>query len=176
MSASRSTCPICAATFTADPTQEPAYRASLSGDDKAERERLLRAINAYWALKHHMSESHAEAMFVCGRQSEGPSGAGQPEAFWERDGTCSYCGSLSADQFFAAIEAGAEVGPTDKSYKVYLRGDGVPEVRGAAKFYFQHLDQAGQDRFIELFNAKRMKIGYPGHFYALPYFCVATKA
>lgn len=35
---------------------------------------------------------------------------------------CSYCGSMSGDDFMAAVRAGAEVGPTDKSYKVYVAG------------------------------------------------------
>lgn len=39
---------------------------------------------------------------------------------WREDGTCSYCGSMSPDQFFAAIEAGYELGPTDKNYKIYV--------------------------------------------------------
>ena len=46
-----------------------------------------------------------------------------PDSFRvNRDGveTCSYCGSISPEAFFAAVEAGAEVGPTDKSYKVYI--------------------------------------------------------
>lgn len=34
--------------------------------------------------------------------------------------TCSYCGSCSPEVLFAAIEAGHEIGPTDKGYKVYL--------------------------------------------------------
>ena len=42
------------------------------------------------------------------------------------------------------------------------------------KFYFQHLDtQALRDRFIELHNAKKIKIGFPGHFYVRPFFCSA---
>jgi hypothetical protein len=48
------------------------------------------------------------------------------------------------------------------------------EPRGAtlhAKFYFQHLvtDENFQ-KFIDLYNAKKMNIGYPGHFYSKPYF------
>lgn len=34
--------------------------------------------------------------------------------------TCSYCGSVSPEVLFAAIEAGHELGPTDKGYKLYL--------------------------------------------------------
>ena len=75
---------------------------------------------------------------------------------------CSYCGSISPESFFAAIEAGKELGPTDKNYKVY--------VDGTHKFYFQHLDPAGQRRFVELFNAKRLKFDSTGAFYVLPYF------
>lgn len=39
---------------------------------------------------------------------------------WRDDGTCSYCGSLNPDLLFAAIEDGAaELGATDKNYKLY---------------------------------------------------------
>lgn len=56
----------------------------------------------------------------------------------DRDGhgkeTCSYCGSLHPDAFMAAAEAGLQLTPTDKSYKVYVdlpRGDvGQPVVSG----------------------------------------------
>jgi hypothetical protein len=40
-----------------------------------------------------------------------------------------------------------------------------------AKFYYQHLSFEQQQEFIELYNAKQMVIGYPGYFYARPYFC-----
>lgn len=43
------------------------------------------------------------------------------ESHWRDDGTCSYCGSLNPDILFAAIEAGtAELGATDKNYKLYV--------------------------------------------------------
>lgn len=41
-----------------------------------------------------------------------------------------------------------------------------------AKFYFQHLSDDQQGEFIELHNAKQMKIGTPGGFYVTPYFAV----
>jgi hypothetical protein len=41
-------------------------------------------------------------------------------SFWREDRSCSYCGSIHPDDFFAAIEAGSELGPTDKDYKVYI--------------------------------------------------------
>lgn len=43
-----------------------------------------------------------------------------------------------------------------------------PTIHG--KFYFQHLSADEQQRFIDLYNAKKMNIGYPGHFYRLPFF------
>lgn len=91
------------------------------------------------------------------------------EATWRDDGTCSYCGSLRPDLLFAQIERGAKIGPTDKSYKIYVDLIGH-QVRGAGKFYFQHLSDEEQTRFIELINTKAMNIGFPGHFYVLPYF------
>lgn len=39
---------------------------------------------------------------------------------WEENGTCSYCGSISPEMLFKAIEDGCELGPTDKDYKVYV--------------------------------------------------------
>lgn len=89
-----------------------------------------------------------------------------------RDGRCTYCGSVSQEAFLAFVEAGGEVGPTDKSYKAYLHDTDAAKAPGI-KFYFQHLDEAGRDKFIELYNAKRMRIGYPHRFYVTPYFCVA---
>lgn len=81
---------------------------------------------------------------------------------------CSYCGSLPPDDFMEAVRQGAEVGPTDKSYKAYLR---LPD-GGEAKFYFQHLSEDQRREFIDLLNARprRVAIGYPGRFYVLPFF------
>lgn len=42
------------------------------------------------------------------------------QSHWRANGACSYCGSISADTLFAAIEAGARLTPTDKNYKVYV--------------------------------------------------------
>lgn len=43
-----------------------------------------------------------------------------------------------------------------------------------AKFYFQHLDAEQARHFIDLYNHRRMNVGYPGHFYRLPYFMAPT--
>ena len=160
-------------------------------------------------------------MLPCPRREETPFNRTDPnEDRWQSDGTCNYCGSMNPDDFFKAIEAGAEIGPTDKNYKVYvsvpnpLAGkpacyttsthprDGfillteeladtitweTPEDRasyvgryvklGGAhsnikqfKFYFQHLDQAGMDRYIALHNDRKIKYGYPGQLYVKPFF------
>jgi hypothetical protein len=93
-----------------------------------------------------------------------------------------------------------EVGPTDKDYKIYLKNDGGPkftmryrkgcdmskpgskctgpddcthwtsEPRDDSKFYFQHLSEAQMRRFVDLYNEKKIKMGYPGYFYANPFF------
>lgn len=77
---------------------------------------------------------------------------------------CTYCGSMHPDDFMQAVRDGKEIGPTDKSYKAY-----VDDHHG--KFYFQHLGDEQRDEFIEIYNAHRMHVGYPGHFYVLPFFC-----
>lgn len=141
---------------------------------------------------------------------------------WEnRDGgyiCCSYCGSLSPYEFFAAIERGNEVVPTDKNYKAYVivpnKNAGKKCVGGSAnhkpdygtwvhpteeevqefkshglkttewvmwstegetkqkKFYYEHLKGPHRQKFVDLLNAKKINVGYPGHFYRLPFFCV----
>lgn len=68
----------------------------------------------------------------------------------------------------AELEAGeVTLGPTDKSYKAYLTYD---QADRHGKVYFQHFSEAQMIRFVELYNAKTLKIGYPNHFYVLPFF------
>ncbi len=137
-------------------------------------------------------EQNDKTEFDCPRAVESPFKFGK--ARWRDDGTCSYCGSLSEDRFFEAIAAGAVIGPTDKSYKVYLRGDGFTQTYrncprdsdckgpdtcthwvtrpiSQVKFYFQHLSDEGQHKFIDLYNKKEPKLGYPGRFYVTSFFC-----
>lgn len=89
---------------------------------------------------------------------------------WRDDGTCSYCGSLSPDELFERIEQEHELIPTDKNYKVYIRAGGHQR-----KFYFQHLSDDEQQRFLDLLNARTLHIAYPGYFYRLPFFAVAKQ-
>lgn len=44
------------------------------------------------------------------------------------------------------------------------------------KFYFQHLDGDQQQRFIDLLNAGKLNLAYPGHFYVLPFFAARKAA
>jgi hypothetical protein len=113
----------------------------------------------------------------CGRRGEDD--GSKPDHFSqmggeERRSYCSYCGSASGDSFMAFVEAGGEVRPTDKNYKVYLQGNANLRAPGI-KFYFQHLSAAQRTRFIELLNQRTVKIGFPGHFYVLPFFAVVEK-
>jgi hypothetical protein len=87
---------------------------------------------------------------------------------------CSYCGSLPPEDFMHAVRFGALLGPTDKSYKVYILSKQTSAME--AKFYFQHLDEAQRREFIDLLNERprRFGIGYPGHFYTLPFFIKAA--
>lgn len=103
-------------------------------------------------------------LMLCPRRDEMVGPFKLPEQDEWRDGRCSFCGSIAPDMFLTVAEMGAELGPTDKDYKVYVEG---AEHR---KFYFQHLDEAGKRHFVELLNAKKLNIGSPGHFYVLPFF------
>ena len=44
----------------------------------------------------------------------------------------------------------------------------------AAKFYYQHLSTEQRDEFIALYNEGRLKIGYPGRLYVLPFFATPS--
>ncbi|MFF4547245.1 hypothetical protein ACFY1J_23965 [Streptomyces sp. NPDC001406] len=65
----------------------------------------------------------------------------------------------TADQYRAGLEAvyDSQVAPTE---------GGSTE----AKFYFQHLSEAQCREFVDLYNSRRIKVGYPGRFYVLPFF------
>jgi len=133
-----------------------------------------------------------QTKFKCGRRVFTTS----DEDYFREDDTCSYCGSLNPDTFMQRIKEGTvEVGPTDKGYKVYVKslsaeqpfkhtyridhddtGDQTKWVwitRDAdnSKFYFQHLSDEQKTEFVELYNEKCMKVGYPGYLYTLPFFC-----
>lgn len=86
--------------------------------------------------------------------------------------SCSFCGSLHPDRFMELVRDGWSVGPTDKAYKAYLQEPDAAEGQGgkSAKFYFLHLSSEQQAEFIDLHNSRRMTVGYPGHFYVLPFF------
>lgn len=98
----------------------------------------------------------------------GPAGADTwiTSASWPGAVTCSFCGSLSADAFFAAIEAGDQLIPTDKHDLVY--------VGAARKFYFQHFGDGHREKFIALHNETKLRLAHPGYFYVTPYFCLVV--
>ena len=60
------------------------------------------------------------------------------ETHWREDGTCSYCGSLSQEKFFEAVERECRITPTDKNYKVYVDlpnpDVGQPAIYSSANF------------------------------------------
>lgn len=112
-----------------------------------------------------MSEMHR-----CPRRVEsyiGLMAEGDPDTWIDQPRRCTWCGSVHPDDFMQMVELGAELGPTDKTYKVYLSG--------AWKFYFQHLSDAQQDRFFELMKIGKLNIGHPGRFHILPFFIIARE-
>lgn len=82
---------------------------------------------------------------------------------------CSFCGSMAPDEFMEAVRAGREVGPTDKTYKAYLRTDNPGSM---VKFYYMHLSSDQKREFVDLYNDGTMKISTPGNFYTMPFFMV----
>ena len=102
----------------------------------------------------------------CGRNEYNPM-FDQHKHYWREDGTCSYCGSVSADMFFDYVNKGGVISATDKNYKVYLR-EMDDMVHGCAKFYFQHLNEKGKKLFIDIFHIDN--INMEGAFCLTPYF------
>lgn len=77
------------------------------------------------------------------------------------------------------LKEGWSLGPTDKNYKAYLGEPIEPhkildtieiDSRDVAKFYYQHLSEDQKREFVDLLNAKKIKIGYPGYLYSRPFF------
>ena len=60
----------------------------------------------------------------------------------------------------------------EASYKAYVH---TLEGEHAGKFYFQHLSAEQRREFVALLNAKAFPVGYPGHFYVLPFFAVVDR-
>ena len=134
---------------------------------------------------------HADSPFVSEQGGEFPD-------HYREDDTCSYCGSLNPATFMKRLyDADVELTPTDKSYKVYVDAmdgkTGFPfsyrncprnatctgpddcthwttETRSHTKFYFQHLSESQMMEFVALYNAKKLRLKYPGHFYVVPFF------
>ncbi len=106
----------------------------------------------------------ADVPFACPRRTEefGPWDHSAAIDTWREDRTCSFCGSLAPETFMRLAGEGTDLTPTDKNYKVY--------VGQRQKFYFQHLAEDQHRAFVDLLNAKKLNIGYPGHFYVLPFF------
>lgn len=84
---------------------------------------------------------------------------------------CSFCGWLHPDDFIALVQNGAEVIPTDKSYKAYLHYEGRQ-----IKFYYKHLSIEQVKILLEMHNKGRMNMGYPGFFYTTPLSMIVTSA
>lgn len=91
------------------------------------------------------------------------------------DTSCSYCGSLHPMAFMEGLESGKYLlGACDKNYKVYVdRVDG--QKMGSIKFYFQHLSEKQQQRFVDLLNSQRLRFSSGTGFYVLPFFCAPKK-
>lgn len=105
--------------------------------------------------------------FMCPRGAESYRDG---KALWDADETCSWCGSLHPDVLMERIRLNdIELGPTDKDYKIYVKVLSGEPLK-AIKFYFQHLSEDQRQEFVDICNAKKMTIGYPGHFYVLPFF------
>lgn len=133
-------------------------------------------------------------MLPCPRRAETGLIYGDPneDHFSSSDDTCSYCGSLNPDVLMSKIESKeVEIDPTDKEYKIYVRGEGltqsyrdcpvnsvckdpkecshwVTRPHTMKKFYFQHFSIEQRKKFVEMMKTNSIKMSHP--FYVLPFF------
>lgn len=84
---------------------------------------------------------------------------------WRDGGTCSHCGGGRPSVALELIKSGAEVEPTDKNYKIYIR-DGASGSNPAGKFYLNHFSESQAVEFVRLIETGIMKLAFPGHFYS----------
>lgn len=112
------TCPECQRQFRSGADEDSKIVDAAGRNWKSCRE------NAHWKLSFHFRTEHPDAGHLCPHRVESNMSHAREGRDWfeKRDGhdCCSYCGSLSQGEFFTAIDKGAELGPTDKSYKVYV--------------------------------------------------------
>lgn len=133
--------------------------------------------NAYWKLAGHIKADHPDAKgHVCGRRFDlfRPRGDEDASDFWHGargHRACSYCGSMNPDDFFKSIDDGSctKITGTDKNYKIYVDVSGKH-----LKLYYQHFDADQQQRFIDLYNEKKLPLEATFGLYVPPYF--ATRA
>ena len=93
---------------------------------------------------------------------------------------CSYCGSMSPDDFMDHVRAGRPIGPTDKSYKVYVhkipRGGDPGDIRVlSATTHYDPQRHPTDVRVEDLTDAQRQAVieqwcrGNPDKFSEKPY-------
>jgi hypothetical protein len=159
-------CSCCPKVFTWGRDEDSHLAVAAAGESCAE--------NAYWKLKGHMAAEHPNEGHRCGRRGDLLARDDGSKDWWSTSRglrTCSYCGSLHPDDLFAAIEAGTcrQISGTDKNYKIYV-DMGAAGGSSHAKFYYQHFDEAQRDRFIALYNEKKLPLEPRFGLYVLPYF------
>lgn len=85
---------------------------------------------------------------------------------WRDTGQCSHCGGERPSTVLKLIREGkVTIEPTDKNYKIYVRGLNSP-ANPASKCYLNHFSRAQAIEFVTLFETGQMKVDYPGHFYS----------
>lgn len=115
---------------------------------------------------------HARVTFLCPMRDPSTAGCLPKEDHWEQQNgetRCSYCGSLRPDVFMARVTGGAQLIPTERSDKTYLRRGGG-SASGQSRFYWAHLSEEHKRMFISMVDAGQVTFAKPGHFLAYPYF------
>lgn len=139
--------------------------------DFCEVEVLYASTRGIEMLREHIAAAHPERLMTCGRRYDMFAFQGNVRGadYWEKDETCSYCGSISPEEFWRRAAAGRQLTPTDKNYKVYVAGETLHK----SKFYFQHFTADDQQKFVRVLRGEepfQFEFAYPGHFYQLPFF------
>lgn len=108
--------------------------------------------------------------FTCPRRIDAARLSGHVDSYRKRgssEAACSYCGSISPARLLEILSEGGAVSPTDKNYKLYVKGPPDTEYPHM-KFYTHHfkLDVESAMEFRRRVLDHEVKIGYPGYFYS----------
>lgn len=102
-------------------------------------------------MSEHMCPRRDEVPCVYTERNPGPDSWESGCGLITQVSGCTWCGSMNPDDFMKSVRAGTVIGPTDKSYKLYVGGSGAE-----GKFYTRHLSPEQGREFYQLWRSGKV--------------------